>query len=147
MGYVAMLSVVFGILLFMGSGKENMLLNVDRDSQAYDIRKSGAVHNIYTFLVQNTDSRAHSFGFEIMGDENLYILEPSSAVRVDAGQKRKVVAIIRTNSPESKALQDREFREDIVIKSYALDDEKINVTRKSFFMYPSLNEIRAVHAK
>ena len=141
-GYVAVLAIIFAILLIVGSGKESMLLNIDRNTQAYSIRKSGAVNNDYTFLVENTDSKAHSFYFEILDNESLEIISPREPVAVKEGKKRKLVVTISDRAPLDSALEDKDLLQDIRIRAYAVDDESIQVERKTFFVYPSAKELR-----
>ncbi len=148
-GYIVVLCVIFALLLVIGSKKESMLLNIDRNTQAYEIRKSGAVDNYYTFLIQNTDEEPHKFYFEILGDENLRILEPSEPVSVagasNGKQLRKVIVAIRADKPHNVALEDEDKHQTITIRAFAVDDENITVERKTFFVYPSVRELSKNH--
>ena len=141
-GYIIVLAVIFSIVLIVGSNKETMLLNIDRNTQAYSIRKSGAVHNYYTFLVENTDSKDHKFYFEILDNEKLEIIAPSDPVSVRAGSKSKSVVTISARSPLDSALEDKDLLEHIVIKAYAVDDDNIQVERKTLFVYPPAKDLR-----
>ena len=142
-GYIIVLCVIFAILIAMSGKKEPMLLNVDRNTQAYEIRKSGAVDNYYTFLFQNTDTQAHDFYFEVVDNENIRILEPGEAVRVEPNGKVKKAVALRVQNPLDFALESKDLREKLIIRAYALDDDEIFVERESFFVYPSKKRIEA----
>ncbi|OBV29187.1 cytochrome c oxidase accessory protein CcoG [Helicobacter sp. CLO-3] len=143
--YIAFLSLIFVILLIVGSGKETMLLNIDRNTQAYEIRKSGAVDNYYTFLLQNTDSKEHQFYFEILDADELKVLEPTEPINIKAGSKVKKAVYIRVLSPLDTALEDKDLHKKIKIRAYAIDDENIFVERETYFVYPSKQEIKSAN--
>ena len=146
-GYIAVLCVIFAILIAMSGKKEPMLLNVDRNTQAYEIRKSGAVDNYYTFLFQNTDIEPHNFYFEVVGNDNIRILEPSEPVRVEPNGKVKKAVALRVQNPLDMALESKDLREKLIIRAYAVDNDEISVDRESFFVYPSKRQLEAKSAK
>ena len=88
----------FSILLVCRKWQGEYAAKYRIEYQAYSIRKSGAVDNDYTFLVQNTDSKAHSFTFEILGDDGLQIISPREPVVVK-GNKRNFLVTIRAQNP------------------------------------------------
>ena len=92
--------------------------------------------------MQNTDSKAHSFTFEILGDDGLQIISPREPVVVKEGNKRKLVVTIRAQNPLDSALEDKDLLQNIKLRAYAVDDESIQVERKTFFVYPSAKELR-----
>lgn len=142
-GYIAVLCVIFAILIAMSGKKEPMLLNVDRNTQAYEIRKSGAVDNYYTFLFQNTDIEPHDFYFEVVGNDDIRILEPSEPVRVEPNGKVKKAVALRVQNPLDSALESKDLREKLIIRAYAVDNDEISVERESFFVYPSKKRLEA----
>ncbi len=135
--YGVALGIAFIALFMMGSGKEHMLLNINRTTQLYKIRDEGKdIQNAYTFLFQNTDSKDHKYYFEI-GHKDISIKKPSAPFMLKAGKKLKKIVILKadknfsTNKAEDTIL-------DITIKAYAVDDrEKIVVQRETTFIYPS----------
>lgn len=49
---------------------------------------------------------------------------------------------ISDRAPLDSALEDKDLLQDIRIRAYAIDDEGIQVERKTFFVYPSAKELR-----
>ncbi len=148
--YIRFRTVAYGIaltlalvgLIFMGSTKEHMLLNINRTSELYKIKDNGkSVENVYTFLFQNTDSRDHKYYFEIDNKE-ITILRPSKPFKLEAGKKIRKVVILKT----TKTLINTNKKDTpipIVIKAYATDDKKdITVLRDTIFFYPRQSVIK-----
>ncbi len=131
-GYAVALSIAFGMLLFMSGKKEYMLLNINRTTQLYKIRDKGKqVDNAYTFLFQNTDSKDHTYYFEV-DNPDIYISRPAKPFKLKAGKKAKKIVILSTK----KTLSSKKPNP-IIITAYAKDDKKkIIVTRPSTFVYP-----------
>lgn len=139
--YMIFLSVIFAVLLVVGSTKETMLLNIDRNTQDYQVRKHGEVDNYYTFLLENTDKVEHEFYFEIVGNDNLEILTPKESIKIMPNEKSKQVVQIRDRNPSASALESSTNKVKITIRSYALDDENIFAIRNTLFVYPSKREL------
>ncbi|EPN1352285.1 FixG Ig-like domain-containing protein, partial [Campylobacter coli] len=98
----------------------------------------------YTFLFQNTDSKAHEYYFEasLEGiDNGIEIIRPSKAFTLKAGEQAKKIVVIKA----TKKLADNDQKDVIFplhIKAYAKDNEKISVFRKSIFVYPKSTLIK-----
>ncbi|HHO65142.1 MAG TPA: cytochrome c oxidase accessory protein CcoG, partial [Epsilonproteobacteria bacterium] len=136
--YFTVLLIVLISLFAMGSTKEHMLLNVNKTTRLYKILDNGVVENDYLFLFANTDSKKHTYTFEIEGDlkDKIEIIRPKEPFSIAAGKKRKKVVVLR-----SKEKLANDARKDVpipvTIKAYAVDDkEKIVVTRHTVFVYP-----------
>ena len=136
-GYTIILALVFVLLLFMGTTKEGMLLNISRTSELYEVRNHHIVDNHYTMLFHNTDANDHEMYFEVLdvkGNDiahSLKIITPKAPFKVKAGKKEKKVVTLRTE----EVLQKGSY--DIIIRAFAIDDkEHIFVERKTNFVYP-----------
>jgi len=136
--YFTVLAIVLIALFAMGSKKEHMLLNVNKTTRLYKILDNGVVENDYLFLFANTDSKKHTYTFEIDGElkDKLEIVRPKGTFSIAAGKKRKKVVILR-----SKEQLANDMRKDVpipvTIRAYAVDDkEKIMVERNTVFVYP-----------
>jgi cytochrome c oxidase accessory protein FixG len=136
--YFTVLVLVLIALFAMGSTKENMLLNINKTTRLYKPLPHGVVENDYLFLFANTDSKRHTYYFEIEGDlkDKIEIVRPKEAFSIAPGKKRKKVVVLRTK----ERLAD-DARKDtpipVTLKAYAIDDkEKIIVTRHTVFVYP-----------
>jgi cytochrome c oxidase accessory protein FixG len=133
--YFTVLAIVLVALFAMGSTKENMLLNVNKTTRLYKVLDGGVVENDYLFLFANTDSKKHTYFFEIDNDK-IEIIRPKESFSIAAGKKRKKVVVLRT---KEKLVDDA--RKDtpipVIIKAYATDDkENITILRKTVFVYP-----------
>jgi len=139
--YAVILTIILITLFTMGSKKEHMLLNVNKNTRLYKVLDGGKVQNDYIFLFQNTDSKEHTYYFEVLNPD-IKIIRPTEPFKLGAGKKKKKVVILET----SKMLAN-DARKDtplpLHIKAYALDDkEKIVVDRKSVFVYPRSDLIK-----
>lgn len=141
--YLVVLAVVFIALLTMTTKKENMLLNINRSTELYNINKkidgSLEISNSYIFLFQNTDNKPHEYYFEATvndSNEKLEILRPKKAFKLEAGEQSKQIVVLKANSELAKD-DSKDTILHITIKAYANDDkENISVLRESIFVYP-----------
>jgi len=140
--YFAVLSIVLVALFVMGSKKEHMLLNINKGQRLYKVLEGSVVQNDYIFMFANTDSKEHTYYFEIVGNDKISINRPSEAFKLGAGQKKKKVVILETNEVlASNARKDVPIP--LKIRAYALDDkEKIVVEREVVFFYPRADLIK-----
>lgn len=142
-GYTIILAFVFALLLFVGSSKETMLLDVNRTGELYALKAHHNVENHYTMLFHNTDTQDHEIYFEVLDvkDGNiaqyLHITKPSEPFTVKAGAKVKKVVTLRTNELL------KEGPHDIMIRAFAVDNkEQIFVLRKTNFVYPQHDKLK-----
>lgn len=135
--YMVMLTIAFTALILMGSKKEHMLLNINRTTELYAIKDNGVVENHYTFLFQNTDSKEHTYYFEVVGNDNIKIARPTEPFKLNAGSKANKVVILYTDQELAK--NDRKDTPiPIKIRAFALDDkQRVVVERDAVFFYPS----------
>jgi len=142
-GYAIILIFITVILGVMGSKKENMLLNINKESRLYSVTKSAEgteVDNAYVFLLQNTQSKDHKFYFEVIPPKGMEgkikIKKPTAPFTAHPGYKKKKVVVLYTNG----LLVDDSTKDTIIpitIKAYATDDkENIVVLRQSTFTFP-----------
>ncbi|MEA1918766.1 MAG: cytochrome c oxidase accessory protein CcoG [Campylobacterota bacterium] len=150
LGYIAILVIVTGILAVMGSKKEYMLLNINKENRLYSVSKeydgSVRVDNSYIFLLQNTLNENHKYYFDLIVPEGMEgkitIDRPSKPFLAKPGVKKKTIVRLTTNE-----LLVKDARKDtvipITIKAYAIDDkEKVVVFRQSTFTYPRYDQIQ-----
>jgi len=134
--YMIALSVVLVALFWMGSKKENMLLNINRTSQLYKIKSNGTVENSYVFLFQNTDIKSHRYYFEVVNNPDIAINRPKKEFKLIPGKKLKKVVILQTKEVLVKN-EDKDTPIPIIVRAYATDErQKIVVDRKTIFVYP-----------
>jgi len=138
--YFLALLIVFALLVFMGSKKEHMLLNINKTTQIYKIRGK-SVSNNFVFLFQNTDTKTHTYKLKILNYPSIKIHRFKS-MTLKAGELRKKVIILST----SKKLVDNNLKDvplAIILKAYAIDDPKrVEVTRKTVFIFPRADEFK-----
>lgn len=143
-GYVAVLIGTLVALVMMGSEKEYMLLNINKENRLYSIKTNNEgktqVDNAYTFLLQNTLNEDHEYYFDVIApagmEGKIKIEQPSEPFMVKPGVVKKKVVVLATD--EMLVNDDRKDTViPITIKAYATDDkEKIAVTRESTFTFP-----------
>ena len=142
--YFTVLVLVLVALFTMGSKKEHMLLNVNKTTRLYKILDHGMVENDYVFLFANTDSKKHTYTFEIVGDlkDKLEIVRPKEPFSIAAGKKRKKVVVLRTKEKLAEDTR-KDVPIPVTIRAYATDDkEKIVVERHTVFVYPRADLIK-----
>jgi cytochrome c oxidase accessory protein FixG len=134
--YFTVLVLVLIALFSMGSTKENMLLNVNKTTRLYKVLDHGVVENDYLFLFANTDSKPHTYYFEIIDNDKIKIIRPKESFSIAAGKKRKKVVVLRTKEKLANDAR-KDVPIPVTIRAFATDDkEKIVVERHTVFVYP-----------
>jgi cytochrome c oxidase accessory protein FixG len=140
--YFTVLSMVLIALFVMGSKKEHMLLDINKSPRLYKTLKQGVVQNDYIFMFANTDRKAHTYYFDIVGNDKIKIKRPSEPFRIGGGKKKKKVVVLEAReSLSNDAHKDTPIPVKII--AYAVDDkEKIIIERQAVFMYPRADLIQ-----
>lgn len=140
--YFTVLSLVLIALFVMGSKKEHMLLDINKSPRLYKMLKHGVVQNDYIFMFANTDSKPHTYYFDIAGNDNIKIKRPSESFKISGGKKKKKVVVLEaTKSLSNDARKDTAIPVKII--AYAVDDKKkIIIERQAVFMYPSVDKLK-----
>jgi cytochrome c oxidase accessory protein FixG len=138
-GYMAVIGIMLFALLKMGSEKEHMLLNINKETRLYSIKDAPdggkRVTNGYTFLFQNTDNEDHTYYFKV-DDPRIKILRPSNSFKIRAGSKSKKVVVLYTDEVLANDPR-KDVTLHVTIEAFAKDNpEKIKVTREAIFVYP-----------
>lgn len=144
LGYIAVLVIVSIILGMMGSTKEYMLLNINKENRLYAINQTDdgktRVDNAYTFLLQNTLNEEHEYYFDVIApagmEGKIKIDQPDKAFKVKPGVVKKKVVVLYAD----EMLVDDDRKDTVIpitIRAYAVDDkEKVVVLRQSTFTFP-----------
>ncbi|WQV00882.1 cytochrome c oxidase accessory protein CcoG [Helicobacter pylori] len=135
--YMGVIAIVIALLVITSFKKERMLLDINRNSNLYELRSSGYVDNDYVFLFHNTDNKDHEFYFKILGQKDIKIKKPLTPIMVKAGQKIKVVVILRKPLKSAEQKRAKDTLTPITIQAYSTDDKNIMVERESVFIAPS----------
>jgi cytochrome c oxidase accessory protein FixG len=148
--YIVLLVGLTVGMVFMGSNKEHMLLNINKENRLYSVQKTSdgkiIVDNAYEFLLQNTQNEKMSFYFEVILPKEvkgkLEIIKPKETFDVTPGVKKKKIVVLRTY--DALANDDRhDTIIPITIRAYAIGHEdKIVVFRDSTFTYPRADIIK-----
>lgn len=139
-------------MVVLGSKKEHMLLNINKENRLYSVDKDidgrVFVDNAYEFLIQNTQNEKMEFYFEVILPKEmkgkLEIYKPKETFDVTPGVKKKKIVVLRTyDNLVDNARHDTIIP--ITIRAYALGHEdKIVVFRKSTFTYPRADVLEEV---
>jgi len=151
LAYIGLIVIISIILGMMGSTKEHMLLNINKENRLYSVERlpdgKVQVENAYEFLLQNTENEKHKYYFDVTLPEGmkgeLVIAKPNGPFSAVPGIKKKKIVVLQTTD----MLVDDERHDTvipIVIRAYAIGHEdKIVVYRDSTFIYPRADIVRA----
>jgi len=152
-GYMSILVALVFALGYMGSTKEHMLLNINKGTRLYSVKKlpdgKVRVENDYIFLLQNTENKPMKFYFEVIPPKGMKgkikIAKPSKPFTAVPGiKKKKIVSLTTTDILANDDRKDTIIP--IKIRAYALGHEdKIVVFRDSIFVYPKSTILKKAH--
>ncbi|MBN2781643.1 MAG: cytochrome c oxidase accessory protein CcoG [Campylobacterales bacterium] len=154
LAYMGIIAIIMVIIAMMGSKKEHMLLNINKETRLYSTKAldngSVQVDNAYEFLLQNIQNESMKYYFDIIAPKGMEgkikIDKPNAPFTVTPGYKKKKIVVLTT----TEVLAD-DARKDTVIPikiyAYALDkdgkkSEKIAVMRDSIFVFPKANILK-----
>lgn len=150
-GYIVVLVLTAGIMVVMGSKKEHMLLNINKENRLFGIKpideNTTRVDNAYTILLQNTLNEDHEYYFDVITPAKMHgkikISEPTGPFRVKPGVVKKKVIVLYTDAIlVSDKNQDTVIP--ITIHAYAIDDKKkIFTNKESTFTFPRTELLKA----
>ncbi|WP_258522378.1 cytochrome c oxidase accessory protein CcoG [Campylobacter hyointestinalis] len=147
--YMVVLSIAVIALVIMSTKKEHMLLNINRTTELYKIVANDGkfeVQNAYTFLIQNTQNKEHTYYFDV-NDTRIKVSRPKDKIKIAAGGKRKIIVVLTTDETLVK-MDKKDTPIDIKINAYATDDhEQIAVTRDTRFVFPKMIELQKAMQK
>ncbi|MDD2566734.1 MAG: cytochrome c oxidase accessory protein CcoG [Thiovulaceae bacterium] len=161
LAYLSILVILAVILGMMGSTKEHMLLNINKETRLYSVEKTYEgdviVKNAYTFLLQNTENEKHDFYFEVIAPKGMEgkitIERPSKPFSVVPGRKQQEIVVLQTK----EMLVDNDRKDTVIpitIRAYAVGYEaeaegkkQIVVFRDAIFTFPRADIYRAEAAK
>ncbi len=97
LAYIGLLVGISIILGLMGSKKEHMLLNINKENRLYAVERTAGgkvqVDNAYEFLLQNTENEKLEFFFEVIPPKGMegkiIIVKPSKEFSAVPGIKKK----------------------------------------------------------
>lgn len=155
LAYGALLVIISIILAMMGSTKEHMLLNINKETRLYATHKlpdgKVKVDNSYVFLLQNTENEPMKFYFDVEAPADIKgkieIVKPTEPFMANPGAKnKKIVTLSTTDVLVLDSRHDTVIP--IVIHAYALNpdgtkSEKIAVVRDSTFIFPKEEILKA----
>jgi len=152
LAYMGLLVGLMFALGYMGSTKEHMLLNINKETRLYSTKllPDGKVRvdNAYKFLLQNTENEKMKFYFEVIPPKGMegkiFIAKPTKEFTAVPGIKKKKIVVLRTTD----VLVDDDRKDTIIpikIRAYAIGHEdKIVVFRDSTFIFPKASILKAV---
>lgn len=145
-GYAVVLAALAALIIYIGSHKEHMQLNINKSTSLYKLVKEADgvyIHNNYIFSFENTQGQDHEFYFEVVNSQDIKVMRPTEPFKIEADKTKKKPVILATkvfqtrHDGASKALP-------IIIRAYAVDaKERVTVDRKTMFIYPSQEEYNA----
>jgi cytochrome c oxidase accessory protein FixG len=143
-GYAVILLITTVIMIIMGSEKEYILLNINKENRLFGIKHTDdgktRVDNAYTVLLQNTLNEDHEYYFDVIApagmEGKIKIGEPAKPFKVKPGIVKKKVIVLYTD----EILVNDRSKDTVIpitIHAYAMDDkEKIVTDKESTFTFP-----------
>jgi hypothetical protein len=93
-------------------------------------------------LFANTDSKRHTYYFDIVGNDKIEIVRPKKPFSIAPGKKRKKVVVLRTHDKLADSTR-KDVPIPVTIKAYATDDkENIVIQRHTVFVYPRADQLK-----
>ncbi len=138
----ALIAILVG-LVAMGGTKEYMLLNVNKTTQLYKIRKNNEVVNNFVMLFQNTEPKKHTYKLEVIGEYKGKVeIQRFKELTLSPGKMAKKVVVLSTKERlVDDASKDTPLT--VMLKAYAVDEpEKVFVFRKAVFIYPRSDKLK-----
>ncbi|MGB6020341.1 MAG: cytochrome c oxidase accessory protein CcoG [Sulfurimonadaceae bacterium] len=122
------------LAIVFASGKEYLLININKTGQLYRIDKNGLVNNGYVIAIHNTQDKAYTYDIKLEDSEN-FSIRRFKPFTLGAMKRAKKVLIIETK--KRLFLSDRK---DSILKLkitvFAKEDPKVNLTTELAFIYP-----------
>lgn len=133
-GYVLILALSIALATFMGSKKDDVLLNITRPTSLYTIHKDGQVSNEYVLLIENATSKDQSFTLSILENDDIKILRPKGEIFIKAKEKKRVILVLEYE----KKLKVKEHDKSIhfALKLSSTQDANLSIQKESVFIYP-----------
>lgn len=126
------LSLVLAI--WMGSKKEDVLINVNRDTQLYKIKSPERVINNYVFTIQNTQGEDYIFDIKLL-DSDFEIKRVRPFLVKSNKRVKKIISIETTKNLDLNNKTDAHLKIKAVV--FAKDKPEINAKYDVPFIYPS----------
>ena len=139
---VALIAILVG-LVAMGGTKEYMLLNVNKTTQLYKIRKNNEIVNNFVMLFQNTEPKKHTYKLEVIGEYKGKVeIQRFKELTLSPGKMAKKVVVLSTKEKlVNDATKDTPLT--VMLKAYAVDEpERVFVLRKAVFIYPRADKLK-----
>ncbi len=139
--YAIALTLVLALLFIMGGKKEYMLLNINKTSQLYKVKKNNVVSNNFILLFQNTQDKPLTYNIEILNNKDIEIRRFKPFTLKPKKLAKKVI-ILQTNKILVKDNK-KDTSIPITIRAYAKEDpQKVQVLREAIFMYPRFDKLK-----
>ena len=132
--YFASLLMCLVLAGVFGAQKEYFLLNINKTTKLYSIKKDGRVTNNYVLTFQNTQDKAFTYDIKLEDNEN-FAIKRFKPFKLEAGKRIKKVFILEAK----KRLFISDFKDTalkVKINAYAIEDKKTLQTKELSFVYP-----------
>lgn len=146
--YALLLVVMSGALIYSGTHRESLLMNVNRATGLYSIKEDGQrVENHYIVMITNTDEAPHEFELEIQGLEGVEMIRPKRTFKIQPHSRAKKVMVLST---KSLLVDDPTRNTSLPFKLIAKsvnDPEKLNASRQTVFIFPPSKDVKMVDVR
>ncbi|PIF04477.1 MAG: cytochrome c oxidase accessory protein CcoG [Arcobacter sp.] len=141
--YFVALLVIIGMLFVMGGKKEYMLLNINKTTQLYKIKKDNEVTNNFLLLFQNTQKENYTYTIKVIGEyADKFKIKKFTDFKLSHGKMTKKVIQLST---KERLVNDntKDTPITVTLKAYAKENpDVVFVIRKAVFIYPRADKLK-----
>ena len=138
-GYIVLLVLLTIGVIWLGSGKEHMQLNINKENRLYKLSiKDGkkVIQNSYQFLFENTTDNDHEFYVEIVNSKNIVVNKPTKPFLIKAHESKKRTFYLQAEHMR-RAMNGAASHVPVTVRAFAVDaKDKVFVLRDTIFIYP-----------
>ena len=143
--YAAALLIIIGMLFVMGGKKEYMLLNINKTTQLYKIKKDNEVVNNFLLLFQNTQKEDYTYTIEVIGKyADQFKIKKFTDFKLSHNKMaKKVIQLSTKERIVNDATKDTPIT--VTLKAYAKENpDVVFVIRNAVFIYPRADKLEII---
>ncbi len=130
-GYTLILSLTVALSFFIGSKKDDVLLNITRPTSLYTIHSNGKITNEYILLIENMSAQDENFTLSLNHPE-IKILRPARPIFISKGSKKRVILVLQYEGKIQTPLNDLSIPIELKVSA----NKDLSIQKESVFIYP-----------
>lgn len=134
------LGIILGLIIYMGSSKEFMLLNINRTTELYHVKKGNVVENAYILTFKNTHNKTHTYDIKLLTDNNIEIKRFKPFALEENSNMKKILILSTKDILVNNENKDTSLK--LKLFAFAKDDPKVFIQKDIIFVYPRLDQLK-----